>query len=172
MGSTEVARVRSRAADALSTLRRFDLAYAILPAWHGALVFANIQRSQVEAPELRELQEPVCLRPVQSRTPPVPVTEPVTTLAEPTTRPLRREPRNLEIPSFSRTMSSLLWCWRRLAAAGKLQRARSEGVLRNQRTWLIFAVESWRRSVLLSKVAEVKQRLSNRSFGLLLLSSR
>ncbi|CAE7555856.1 unnamed protein product, partial [Symbiodinium necroappetens] len=183
VGSTEVARVRSRAADALSTLRRFDLAYAILQAWHGALVFANIQRSQVEAPELQELQEPVCLRPVQSavfqpvltayaRTPPVPVTEPVTTLAEPTTRPLRREPRNLEIPSFSRTMSSLLWCWRRLAAAGKLQRARSEGVLRNQRTWLIFAVESWRRSVLLSKVAEVKQRLSNRSFGLLLLSSR
>ena len=36
-------------------------------AWHGALVFANIQRSQVEAPELQELQEPVCLRPAQSR---------------------------------------------------------------------------------------------------------
>ncbi|CAE6927868.1 unnamed protein product [Symbiodinium sp. CCMP2592] len=184
MGSTEVARVRSRAADALSTLRRFDLAYAILQAWHGALVFANIQRSQFEGPEL---QEPVCLRPEQrppccavfqpvltayARTPRVPVTEPVTTLAEPTTRALHREARNLEIPSFARTMSGLLWCWRRLAAAGKLQRARSEGVLRTQRTWLIFALESWRRALLLSKVAEVKQQLSNRSFGLLILSSR
>eukprot|EP00439_Symbiodinium_sp_Y106_P081485 s1762_g20.t1 len=170
MGSTEVARVRSRAADALSTLRRFDLAYAILQAWHGALVFANIQRSQsFEGPEL---QEPVC-RPAQGAvTPRVPVTEPVTTLAEPTTRALHREARNLEIPSFARTMSGLLWCWRRLAAAGKLQRARSEGVLRTQRTWLIFALESWRRALLLSKVAEVKQQLSNRSFGLLILSSR